>query len=419
MLKSIKKNRKPKVWLFPHAIEREYVGYLRGVARNINTMVNQKLVEIRPHFQANIRQDSFSDTLERWLIELLQAVLIFVDEKEIAQFVRGYIHQTENFNGKQFHKVLKSVYSVDVFTTEPWLDDALKIAEWENIRLIKSLPTQTLEKLRSRFTQAVRGGWRWESVVDDVKSILNTNEKRATLIARDQIGKLNGHLTKLRQQNIGVKSYIWRGMLDERERAHHVDREGKQFDWDNPPDDGHPGEPILCRCDAEAVFPEFEDLGRDDAEPIDPISTTKTGKMNLDELFDNSLSGGGNKSFSNFGLVDPALVTLAKESIGLDISDWRHSIDESSIRHILKQHGNEKAENKRGQRAVTKADILMLPQIVSSFDSIDYTGTSDAGSETFLLRKEIGDEIFCVQEVRKRHKKIAVKTMWIRKKKKP
>ena len=67
--------------MFPHAIEREYVGYLRGVARNINTMVNQKLVEIRPHFQANIRQDSFSDTLERWLIELLQAVLIFVDEK--------------------------------------------------------------------------------------------------------------------------------------------------------------------------------------------------------------------------------------------------------------------------------------------------------------------------------------------------
>lgn len=208
-------------------------------------------------------------------------------------------------------------------------------------------------------------------------------------------------------------------MLDERERAHHVDREGKQFDWDNPPDDGHPGEPILCRCYAEAVFPEFEDLGRDDAEPIDPISTIKTGKMNLDELFDNSLSGGGNKSFSNFGSVSPALVTLAKESIGLDISGWQHSIDESSIRHILKQHGNEKAENKRGQRAVTKADILMLPQIVSSFDSIDYTGTSDAGSETFLLRKEIGDEIFCVQEVRKRHKKIAVKTMWIRKKKKP
>lgn len=80
----------------------------------------------------------------------------------------------------------------------------------------------------------------------------------------------------------------------------------------------------------------------------------KTGKMDLDELFESSIGGGGNKSFSNFGGVNSELITLAKESIGLDITDWQHSIDESSIRHILKQHGNEKAENKRGQRAVTK-----------------------------------------------------------------
>lgn len=246
--------------MFPHAIEREYVGYLRGVVRNINTTVNQKLVEIEPHFKKNIRQDSFSDFLEQWLVELLQAILFFVDKQEITQFVRGYVKQTADFNRKQFHKVLKSVYSVDVFTSEPWLDEVLKLAEWENIQLIKSIPTRALEKLRTRFMQAIRKGERWENVVDDVKAILNTNDKRVTLIARDQVGKLNAHLTKLRQQHLGVKSYIWRGMLDERERAHHVEREGEQFDWNTPPDDGHPGEPILCRCYAEAVFPEFEDL---------------------------------------------------------------------------------------------------------------------------------------------------------------
>ena len=48
--------------------------------------------------------------------------------------------------------------------------------------------------------------------------------------------------------------------VDERERAHHVDREGKEFNWDKPPDDGHPGQPILCRCYAEAVLPEFDEL---------------------------------------------------------------------------------------------------------------------------------------------------------------
>ncbi|WP_256893610.1 phage minor head protein [Rodentibacter caecimuris] len=248
------------MWLFPNAIEREYVNYLRGIVENISKTVDEKLLEIQPHFKENVRQDSFSDTLERWLVELLQAVLFFVDEKEIALFVQNYIRQTANFNSKQFHKVAKSVYGVNIFTTEPWLEEALRLAEWENIRLIKSISTQTLEKLRTRFVQAVRSGERWENVVDDVKNILNVTDKRATLIARDQVGKLNAHLTKLRQQNVGVKSYIWRGMLDERERAHHVEREGRQFDWDDPPDDGHPGQPILCRCYAEAVFPEFKDL---------------------------------------------------------------------------------------------------------------------------------------------------------------
>lgn len=260
MLKSIKMNKKPKVWLFPEAIERDYVDTLRGIVRRIESTVLKKLPQIEPHFNAAVRQDGFSDWFEQCMGELLQAVLLFVDDEKLASMVQVYTKQTADFNRKQFHKVLRSVYQVDIFTTEPWLEEALRMAEWENIQLIKSIPTQTLEKLRTRFMQAVRQGERWEDVVEDVKNVLNSSDKRAILIARDQVGKLNAHLTRLRQQHLGVKSYIWRGMLDERERAHHVEREGKQFDWDNPPDDGHPGEPILCRCYAEAVFPEFGEL---------------------------------------------------------------------------------------------------------------------------------------------------------------
>ncbi|MEX4583070.1 hypothetical protein MY808_06420 [Haemophilus influenzae] len=61
--------------------------------------------------------------------------------------------------------------------------------------------------------------------------------------------------------------------------------------------------------------------------------------------------------------------------------------------------------------------LWLSPHLIA-FDSIEYTGTSDSGNETFLIKKEIDDEIFSVQEVRKRHKKIAVKTMWIKRKKK-
>jgi len=90
----------------------------------------------------------------------------------------------------------------------------------------------------------------------------NTARKRSRLIARDQIGKLNGKLIEKRQTQLGIDSYIWRTSLDERVRGNpsgrypnavpsHYGREGKVYKWDTPPEGGHPGEAILCRCTAE------------------------------------------------------------------------------------------------------------------------------------------------------------------------
>lgn len=226
------------------------------MANKISQTARQKVDEIRPHFEAELRQDGIFD----WLDELDALLFDSLDEDELKHLINHHLNQTNEFNKKQFHKVLKSAYGVNIFVSEPWLNDPLALAELDNLDLIKSIPKDLHDRLRGRFIHAVRNGERWESVKADLEKLFNLPEKRATLIARDQIGKLNGQLTRLRQENIGVKSYIWRGMLDERERERHVEREGKQFNWDEPPEDGHPGQPILCRCYAEAVLPDFDEL---------------------------------------------------------------------------------------------------------------------------------------------------------------
>ncbi|MGY6089378.1 phage minor head protein [Avibacterium paragallinarum] len=259
-LTTIKKPKKQKRWLFPEAIEREYVKYLQAIAKQISDTARKKLPEIAPHLKRMLRQDDSIEILEQWLTELLQATTFYTRDNDIRPAVRQFLSQTAEFNKKQFHKVLKSAYKVDIFVSEPWLDEALKLAEWQNISLIKTVPQQLHEKLRYRMVEALRKGESYKSLAADLEKLLDIPKRRATLIARDQIGKLNGRLTQLRQENIGVKSYIWRGSLDERERLSHVEREGKVFRWDNPPDDGHPGQPILCRCSAEAVLPEFGEL---------------------------------------------------------------------------------------------------------------------------------------------------------------
>ena len=40
-----------------------------------------------------------------------------------------------------------------------------------------------------------------------------------------------------------------------------------------------------------------------------------------------------------------------------DVRNYKHSIDESAIRHIIKEHGNSETELQRGQLAITAADF--------------------------------------------------------------
>lgn len=151
---------------------------------------------------------------------------------------------------------------------------------------------------------------------------------------------------------------------------------------------------------------------------VNSNGNSRAAKTDLSDLFQVATSNtGGNKAYSDFAEVSPQTADAVAQATGQDVSGWKHSIGEASIRHILKQHGNEKVENKRGQRAVTQQDIERLPEILSNFDEISYSGTNDDGNETFVVRKEIEDEVFCVQEIWTGRKKMAVKTMWIRKKK--
>lgn len=77
---------------------------------------------------------------------------------------------------------------------------------------------------------------------------------RYEIIARDQVTTLRSHLDRVRQQEAGITSYKWKDADDSRVRKEHAARDGVVFSWDTPPSDGHPGEPILCRCQALAVM---------------------------------------------------------------------------------------------------------------------------------------------------------------------
>jgi SPP1 gp7 family putative phage head morphogenesis protein len=122
----------------------------------------------------------------------------------------------------------------------------------ENSDLIVSLAGDFKEQAREAIHAAFLQGDNAETLRARLEHIEGVTESRAELIARDQTQKVCGELNGARQQDIGVTGYYWSGIDDGRERDTHIENNGQRFDWNSPPPEtGHPGEDVNCRCSAD------------------------------------------------------------------------------------------------------------------------------------------------------------------------
>ncbi|WP_026381139.1 endonuclease toxin domain-containing protein [Afifella pfennigii] len=68
--------------------------------------------------------------------------------------------------------------------------------------------------------------------------------------------RFSGQINALRQQALGIDRYVWRSRDDDKVRPLHARHDDKIFAWDEPPEEGHPGEAYNCRCWAEPYVEE-------------------------------------------------------------------------------------------------------------------------------------------------------------------
>lgn len=128
---------------------------------------------------------------------------------------------------------------------------------------VPPIPTKHFTVLKRILHDGVRRNLRVESIRDNIRHLKGVNDRRALVIARDQVGKHHGNMMQVRHSNLGVDAYFWLDVGDERVRDEHEARRGDRFLWSNPPPDGHPGQPVNCRCsavpDLEGALKNLED----------------------------------------------------------------------------------------------------------------------------------------------------------------
>lgn len=276
--------RKPRVSSLqaPMAIERQYQTSIRKTlslaADQIRTVIIPnlpKLVSDNKLFRGDNYQINYDQgqPVGDVIAELYQSVNIGLDgvitDLERERLAQQIALETNGWNKQQINRVFKQGLGIDLLLGEPWLAETLQIFALNNANLIKNVSTTFINQTQQIVNEGMIKGWRHEVIA---KKLLGTGKDelgkvsrfhmaktRADLIGRDQINKLNGQLTHLRQINTGITHYFWRDSNDSRVRITHKGFDGFRFSWAKGATGGiHPGDEIQCRCWAE---PDFSTVG--------------------------------------------------------------------------------------------------------------------------------------------------------------
>lgn len=272
--------RRPPAWLHPRQIERSYARALQLQAEAFIRQVREVLLPALPAIseEANrelglTRTDAFPDRVNE-LLNILRIRTTARDTEVRAQAV-DIGQKTAQWNNKEWQKILRKTVGVGLLTSEPGLRERLGLFATTNEKWFKGMQEDTLAKLDGIIERGFSTGTRHEIIAKEIEEELGKTKQRARLTARDQISKLNGRLTQMRQEEAGISMYIWQDSDDTRVRPSHAAMDGKLCRWDDASvysDDGgktwkarsgiggvelHPGQDILCRCFPEPFIQEL------------------------------------------------------------------------------------------------------------------------------------------------------------------
>lgn len=257
-----KPGRPPKTY-YPRSAESYYERKLREMAGFLAQLSEEILIPRVAKIQESVvseRTDSKEAKLDVFSPDELDAIMgqiVFefdrrYSKQTIANIIQTAGQQVVNFNRNQSEKLVSSFIGKEFnFGIEPYLTQEVLLFQSFNVNLIKSIPDQFKTRLTNNLLSQLQAGATPREIAKSIRDDYGVTRNRANAIARDQIGKFNGALDKVRFEQLGVDQYVWNTQRDARVRPEHAALHGKIRTWDQSP---IPGEPINCRCFATAYF---------------------------------------------------------------------------------------------------------------------------------------------------------------------
>lgn len=275
--------KKLPLMLYPYQLERQYAKAMSDLFKKLTNQskaIFDNLQYWSDEFRADtpkwimVRSDGFVNEWRLALTVLMEYLNNEFSTQDTRLFISTTAYKLSDWNLKEWKKSLDAIFGINIIADEPWELDVINSWADDNYNLIKSLGDEYIKKINLIVSDNVKLG-KSASVIKKEIVVLNQNISgyRARLIARDQVGKLNGLFTKRRMQDIGQDLYQWITAGDERVREDHKKMANKICKWSNAnvySSDGKtwtnrpekmqgtiPGSQIQCRCTAIVYMDDF------------------------------------------------------------------------------------------------------------------------------------------------------------------
>ena len=258
----------------PLNVSIKYEKYLLNLVNRISLIVKKELLYnsfFSQQFEGQIRLDDFNEDFEK-VIKFIETKIVV----ELDNFLKRIVNiaiLTDKVNQiaveQSFNGLKKTVPNI----TNTIIRSEIKMWVSENVRLIKTIPEKMLTQVENIVYEATRTGVSYKELSKQLFESFDISRKRANIIARDQINKLNGNLTRARNLELGIKEYKWSTSKDERVRHSHEVLDGKTCSWEDSNvyksvDNSeswlkrssikatlsHPSQDVLCRCSSIPII---------------------------------------------------------------------------------------------------------------------------------------------------------------------